>query len=233
MIDREHTPVGTIDAVIRPPSGVRLIVAVAGYRDRFVVVPGSQLTGTVDPAFGGATRLVASSWRADILGGPTYRREMGRLVPERTCVDPFPFPPATGWEAADDHSRSAVRSGLAAMRLTTGEPVMVDAWHGVIHLHGRIATDAGLIEAMRVAYGAVGVWHVISTAISDEALGMQLRRHVRGSTAAGSVAAIAVRHGAGVVTPFHGAILDSATLASWHEGTLGLASLTVGPPQPR
>ena len=75
VVDREHTPVGTINSVIRPPSSVRLIVAVAGYHDRYVVVAGADLIGTIAPPFGTATRHVASPLRVDILEGPTYRRD--------------------------------------------------------------------------------------------------------------------------------------------------------------
>jgi hypothetical protein len=233
VTDCGQTPIGTINAVIRPVSGVRLIVTIAGYHGRYVVIPAANLVGTVDPPIGSATRHVASGLRLDILGGGTYRREMGRLIKDLSRIDPFPFPLAGERDASDDRSRTTVQHGLSRSRLTAGEPVAVDVWHGVVHLHGRIATDAGVIEAMRVAYGAEGVWHAVSTLISDEALGMHLRRHVRGSDAAPSVAAVSVAHGVGVVTPFDGATLDSATLAAWHAETPGLASITQGPPRRR
>jgi|GEM_PF-823895 hypothetical protein len=233
VVDREQTPVGIVNAVIRPPSGVRLVVALAGLRDRYVVVPASHLSGVVEPPFGPVTRVVSSGMRLDILGGPVFRREMGRLVPEVARVEQVQFPPPAGWEAADNQTRAEVRAGLAEAMLTAGEPVDVDAWHGVIHLHGRISTDAGAIEALRIAHGAGGVWHAVSTVISDEALRMRLRRHVQVSDVGASVDSVSVTHGAGLVTPFEGAELDNATLSEWHVGTPGLATLTPGPPRPR
>lgn len=233
VVDREHTPVGTINSVIRPPSGVRLIVAVAGYHDRYVVVAGADLIGTIAPPFGTATRHVASPLRVDILEGPTYRREMGRLIRESSRVDPFPFPSQAAWAAYDDLSRTTVQDELAKARLTAGQPIDVAAWHGSIHLSGRVASDVGVIEAMRIGYAAAGVWHVVSTLISDEALGMHLRRHLRASDAAAAVAAISVVQGVAVVTPFDGAFLNPSTLAAWHEATPGIASITVGSSRPR
>ena len=233
VVDREHTPIGTINSVIRPPSGARLIVAVAGYHDRYVVVASADLVGTLAPPFGTATRHVTSRLRLDILESVTYRREMGRLIRDLSQVDPFPFPSQAAWAAADDLSRTTVQDGLAQARLTAGQPISVAAWHGSIHLSGRVATDVGVIEAMRIAYAAVGVWHVVSTLVSDEALGMHLRRHVRGSDTAAAVAAIAVVHGVAIVTPFDGAIMDPTTLARWHAGTPGLTAITVGPSRPR
>jgi hypothetical protein len=228
VVDREHTPIGAIDAVIRPSSGVRLIVGVAGYQNRYVVVPAADLVGTIEPPFGPATRRISSQLRLEVLEGPTYRREMGRLIPDQTRVRPFPFPQNADWSASDELSRTAVREALALAPLTANEPVGIDAWHGAVHLHGRISNDAGSIEAMRVASKASGVWHVISTLLSDEAIGMHLRRLVRGSDAAASVAAVSVTHGIGVVTLYHGAFVDPKTLAAWRAATPGLKSLTIG-----
>ncbi|MBU6288590.1 MAG: hypothetical protein KGS10_10555 [Chloroflexi bacterium] len=233
VVDREQMPVGIVNAVIRPPSGVRLVVALAGIRDRYVVVPASHLSGVVEPPFGPATRIVSSSLRHDILGGTVYRREMGRLVPQGSRAEQVRFPPPSGWEAADNQSQAEVRAGLAEAVLTAGEPVDIDAWHGVIHLHGRISTDAGAIEALRIAHGASGVWHAVTTVISDEALRMRLRRHVQRSEVAASVASISVNRGDGLVTPFEDANLDDAILSDWHVGTPGLTTLTLGSPRPR
>ena len=233
IVDREHTPIGTINSVIRPPSGARLIVRVAGYHDRYVVVASADLVGTIAPPIGTATRHVTLQLRVDILEGVTYRREMGRLIRDLSNVDPFQFPSQAARAAADDLSRTTVQDGLARSRLTAGQPIIVEAWHGSIHLSGRVATDVGVVEATRIAYAAVGVWYVVSTLVSDEALGMHLRRHVRGSETAAAVAAITVVHGVAIVTPFDGALLDPNALATWHAETPGLAAITVGPSRPR
>jgi hypothetical protein len=227
--DSEHTPIGTINTVLRAASGVRLVVAVAGYHNRYVVVPATEIVGDLAPPFGPATRHITSAPRLAILNGPTYRREMGRLTKDTSRLDPFPFPTGAGWEGADTVTRTAVRDGLAQSRLTSEEPIEFDVWHGAVYLYGRVATDAGVIDGIRIAHAADGVWHVISTLVSDEALRMQLRRLVRGSDAAADVAAVTVVRGVGIVTTFAGATVDPASLALWQASTPGLATITMGP----
>ncbi len=233
VVDRDYTPIGTIDAVLNASSGVRLVITIAGFRDRYVVVPAVEVCGQIAPPFGPASRHITSALRLEILDGPVYRREMGRLTKDPTRVDPFPFPSKDGWTDFDNVTRTALRDGLSQSRLTAGEPIEHDVWHGAVHLYGRVATDAGVIDASRIAFAATGAWLAVSTLVSDEALGMHLRRHIRGSDAAAAVAAVAVAKGIGVITTFGDATLDPKTLESWHLGTPGLASISVGPPRTR
>ena len=233
VVDVIGDPVGVVDTIIRPASGPRLIMVVAEaerLRARYVVCPESDAVPATYPPFGGAARRTLAVPREAVLASGSYRREMGRLVRDQSQVDMFRCGSASGWRDADALTRDEIRAILTGAILTTGEPVDVEVWHGVANLHGRIATDAGVLEALRIARANAGIWHALSSLISDEALVAQMRRQVRASTVAAAIAAVGVARGVATVTLAHGATIESATLAAWQDAVPGLVKIRARPP---
>ncbi len=233
VVDVIGDPVGVVDTIIRPASGPRLIMVVAEAersRARYVVCPESDAVPATCQPFGGAARRALAVPREAVLASGSYRREMGRLVRDQSQVDMFRCRAGSGWRDADARTRDEIRADFERAILTTGQPVDIEVWHGVAHLHGRIATDAGVIEALYISRANAGTWHAISSLISDEALVAQMRRQVRASAVAAAVAAVGVSRGVATVTLAHGATIKPAILAAWQDAVPGLVKIRAMPP---
>lgn len=224
LIASNSHPVGIIEHVLHPTSGILLVIERAWAQRQYVVATAAMVSSTEQP-FGRTSWHTLSVPLTTVISRGVYRRVMGRLVPDPHRVElPRPHSPAHDKAAA-----SAILPLLASQPLTGAQPVTCTVRHGVACLGGRISTDAGSLEAAHVARSVTDVWHVLVTVVSDEALVSHLRRAIRADTeSVPHVLTVSVRNGHGLIEVKSGTPSDAISrLADWTDEIEGLESIEV------
>ena len=224
LIASDAHPVGIIEHVLHPTSGVLLVIERAWAQRQYVVANATMVSATKHP-FGTTSWHTLSVPLASVISRGVFRRVMGRLVPDLHRGEiPRPHTPARDKAAAN-----AIQPLLATQPLTCAQPITCTVRHGVACLGGRISTDAGSLEAAHVARSVNDVWHVLVTIVSDEALVSHLRRATRTDTqTAANVLTLSVRNGQAVIEVKSGTPRDTVSrLTNWKNEIEGLKSIQV------
>lgn len=224
LIASDSHPVGIIEHVLHPTSGILLVIERAWAQRQYVVASATMVYSSEQP-FGTTSWHTLSVPLATVISRGVYRRVMGRLVPDPHRGDiPRPHSPANDTAAA-----SAILPLLASQPLTAAQPVTCTVRHGVACLGGRISTDAGSLEASHLARSVTDVWHVLVNVVSDEALVSHLRRAIRTDTeSVPHVLTVSVRDGQGLIEVNSGTPSDAISrLANWTSDIEGLDSIEV------
>ena len=168
-------PVGLVDAaIVSPRTGTlaRLVVVLAGRRDRYLVVPADWLPDG-EPAIG-EDDLVLNVGLDQLATAPQYQRTAeGWLRPTATPTPLLSAAPPPDDLAIESAFRAALTTGVDGV---DSRAVRLSVRGGVVTLTGRVRTAAEAYLLRRRARDLDGIWHVRGDLISDEALLAAARR---------------------------------------------------------
>jgi len=178
-------PAGRIESVLHAASGDRLVIVRAFSRTNYLVGMASDIGHSEHDADMDLTWHRLAVPIETLLARGTFRREMGRLVPD-------PHPHVWGAARPDSVVEADLREDLKQDPLTRDGELVVRVSRGVAVLEGWTGTVGGKVVAERLARTTPGVWDAVNRVASDEeligALGPQLRTDPLVAAAVGAVA---------------------------------------------